>query len=350
MKTMRNRAAWLVTSCALWIFGGTASAGESPIPPEQRRSVEQTFLTFPEWFLVHSPAEYAQFTYAHPAHGFPFLGHIGQIWSSYESVTMEQVRARYPANGGYHVMICVIAGSTTVEYALRSLYENTFGRLSWAVSSDKLTAEEQYGAKVAQDYVDFIRKEPWYLFDFWSKLKGLWSSTPAWGPDFLRKWERRYALTTEYLIKAVYGKLIEMATRAAYDPALMTTQAVLNHAPTSPIDHPTVKLLRTLPDGRALLELPRYFDFRIAATELANKGLEFIDIAGNDTVILATVIANESVDVTSAAGAGRILFEQPILTRPGRKRTAIVLPVDALSRFLVSAPRIGIEVEHVYDY
>ena len=46
-----------------------ASAAESPIAPDQRRGVEQTFLTFPEWFLVHSPAEYARYVKQHPAHG-----------------------------------------------------------------------------------------------------------------------------------------------------------------------------------------------------------------------------------------------------------------------------------------
>ena len=33
-------------------------------PEEHRRGPEQTFLTLPEWFLVHSPAEYAAFIHA----------------------------------------------------------------------------------------------------------------------------------------------------------------------------------------------------------------------------------------------------------------------------------------------
>jgi hypothetical protein len=345
---MKTLAKHLLFACLLSLSCAAALAGESPIPPDQRRSVEQTFLTYPEWFLVHSPAEYARFVHEHPAHGFPFLGHIGQIWSSYASVTAEQIRARYPANGGYHVMICVIAGSTTAEYAIRSLYENTLGRISWVSSRRELTAEDEYGAKVAQDYVDFIRKEPWYLYDFGAKLKGLWTSTPLFGPDLVRKWERRYALTTEYLIKAVYGKLIEIATRTAYEPALMTTQVVANHAPASLQNQPNVKLLRTLPDGRAVLELPRYFDFRIAATRLAEQGVDLVDIAGNDSVILVTVIADDSV--RPEADGGRILFRQPIMTTPGRRRTALILPVAALSRFLAEASRRGIDVEHVYDY
>jgi len=323
------------------------SAAESPIAPEQRRSVEQTFLTYPEWFLVHSPAEYARYVKQHPAHGFPFLGHVGQIWTSYAAVTEEQVRAKYPSNAGYHVMIGVIGSSTTVEYGLRSMYENTLGRISWATASG-LTPEDEYGARVAQDYVDFIRKEPWYLYDFSAKLKGLWADTPLFGENMLRKLERRYALTTEYLIKAAYGKLIKLATGVAYEPALMTTQVVADHEPYDLADLPNVKLLRMLDDGRAVLELPRYYDFRLAATKLGLQDVQLRDIAGNSDVILVTVLTRGHG--TAAPPDSRVLFDQPILTEPGRRRVALVLPVAALSRYLVDAPRQGVEVEHVYDY
>lgn len=321
---------------------------QTPIPEAQRRGVEQTFLTFPEWFLVHSPAEYASFTADHPAHGFPFLRHIGQIWSSYDAVAEEQWRQGYPSNPGYHVMICVIASSTTVEYALRSFYENTLGRISWA-SSSALTEEDRYGARVAQDYVDFIRQEPWYLYDFSSKLKGLWSETPMFGPNMLRKWERRYALTTEYLIKAVYGKLIEKATRAAYVPAKMTTEVVVDHAPAVLPMANEIQLVQTLPDGRAILDMPRYFDFRIAATELARNNVKLTDIAGNTTVILVTVWVNDD-NADAMQDGNRLLFEQPLITKPGKRRLALVVPVASLSDFLMKAQERGVTVEHVYDY
>lgn len=344
---MRSRALCLLLAGA--IACGAACASEaSAVAPEQRRSVEQTFLTYPEWFLVHSPAEYARHTRAHPAHGFPCLGHVRQIWSSYASVTREQVRADYPGNLGYHVMIGVIAGSTTAEYGLRWAYENTVGRISAASASGRLSAEDRYGAEVAQDYVDFIRKEPWYLYDFSGKLGGLWKTTPAWGPDMLRKWERRYALSTEYLVKAAYGKLIKLATAAAYDPALMTTQVVAARLPAGWTAPEGVKLVRRLADGRAVLDLPRYYAFRIAATSLAAQGVALVDIAGNDTVILVTVLNHERTTV--AAPGSRVLFSQAILTEAGRRRTALVLPVAGLSSFLAGAAAQGIEVEHVYDY
>jgi hypothetical protein len=320
---------------------------ESSIAPDQRRSVEQTFLTFPEWYLVHSPAEYATYVSQYPAHEFPFIQHIQQLWSSYVAVTQEQIRAKYPANLGYHIMIMVIASSTTVEYALRWAYENTVGRISWATTSKGLTAEDLYGAQVAQDYVNFIRQQPWYLYDFSSKLEALWSTTPAWGSDLLRKWERRYALTTEYVVKAAYAKLIKCATATAYEPALMTTQVVVDRAPSVLPDR--IKLIRTLGDGRSILELPRYFDFRIAASQLAQEHSKLVDIAGNSSVILTTAWVPYQTSWKQGKNQ-RILFEQTLVTLPGYKRVALILPVVELSDFLSQAEQYGLRLEHIYDY
>jgi hypothetical protein len=319
-----------------------AGAADSPIALDRQRGIEQTFLTYPEWFLVHSPAEYATLVDQAPPHRFPFLRHVQQLWSSYMEVTAEQARRDLAPNPGYHVMIMVIATSTTVEYALRSLYENTFGRLSWAFAGT-LTDEDLYAAKIAQDYVDFIRAQPWYLFDYSAALSGLWR-TPAVGDGMVRKWERRYALTTEYLVKGGYAWLIEKGTRAAYDPAALTTQVVADRVPA--VLPKQVTVITTLPDGRAVLEVPRYFAFRIAATELARGGTRLVDIAGNTGDILVTVWAPAAEQHFTA----RVLFEQPLLTTPGRKRVALVIPVGELSRFLLEALRRGWSVEHVHDY
>lgn len=321
---------------------------ESAVPPEARRDAEQTLLTFPEWYLVHSPAEYARMVAAEPSHAFPFIEQMGQLWSSYAIVTREQIRGHYPLNPGYHVMIMVIASSTSVEYILRAMYENTIGRASWLLGGQQLTDEDRYGAKTAQEYVDFIRQQPWYLFDFKSRLKHLWTDVPLTGPGIVRKWERRYALTTEYAIKAVYGKLIERATRTAYTPALMTTDVVVDNLPDGWNPPPEVTVLKRLPDGRVLLALPRYFDFRIAATSLARQNIHIDDIAGNHSVILVTAWIKNSEHLP--AGNWRVLFEQP-LTMPGQtKRIALLIPVTTLSTFLANAPALGLTMEHVYDY
>lgn len=330
--------------------GARMPATDSLTPTEHRRGEEQTFLTYPEWFLVHSPAEYAAYVQTQTPSDFPFWGHIGQLWRSYAAVTRET--RNDPFNTGYHVMIGVIATSTTVEYGLRSAYETVIGRLSELTMRRGLTDEDRYGARIAQDYVDFIRVLPWYEYDFGKALRGLWVATPLWGADPLRKWERRYALTTEYGVKAAYGWLIKKATKASYDEARPVTAVVVDKLPPATAAAlPELSTLLQVSDGPALLTVPRYAAFKAHALTLARAGVTFGEIAGNgrDARILLTLLvpAQWSPQATPA----RVLFEDPILTRPGRKRVALVTKVGDLARVLNDVAGVrGIELEHVYDY
>lgn len=96
-----------------------AAAGAEPAAPaEARRAQDQTLLTFPEWFLVYSPAEYATLVRERMPSEFPWWGHVRQFWSSYRAVI--GATRGYDFNAEYHVMINVIGVSTTLEYALRS--------------------------------------------------------------------------------------------------------------------------------------------------------------------------------------------------------------------------------------
>ena len=61
------------------------------------------------------------------------------------------------------------------------------------------TAEDKYAAKVARDYAKLIATKGWYEFGFMDALGGLWTQVPMTGPGFFRKWERRFALSAEYL-------------------------------------------------------------------------------------------------------------------------------------------------------
>jgi hypothetical protein len=324
-----------------------STPNNSLTPAEHRRGAEQTFLTFPEWFLVHSPAEYAAYARDHTPSDFPFLGHIRQFWQSYGNVYA--ATDEYPFNFGYHVMIFVIGTSTTVEYGIRSAYETLIGRLSEATQSGGLTEEDRYGAKVAQEYVDFIRVRPWYEFDFIASLKGLWSKTSLSGPDMIRKWERKYALTTEYAIKAAYGWLIMLATRASYDEAGDTTCVILDSLPAGiEASLPKLKVLQHLPDGGVLATVPRYQAFSDYARILAQRQAVFREIAGNRGPLLISVLTNDTGRVPPPDA--QVLFEQPILTQPGMRRIAWIIPVSALSATLNALPARKASLEHIYDY
>src|SRR5262245_3281852 len=339
-------ASWLVTFAA---FTGPDLVHATTITPiEHQRATEQTFLTFPEWFLVHSPAEYAAFVKTQPPSEFPFISHVKQLWGSYFAV-YDATRNKYPFNFGYHVMIVVISASTTVEYSLKAAYETLIGRVTELSRTHGMTEEDVFHAQVAQDYVDFIRARPFYEYNFLNQLIRLWKETSLWGPDMLRKWERKYMLTSEYGAKAIYSWVIKKATRASYDPTIDVTAVLIDRLPAgTETELPELRTLQYFPDGSALITLPRYDAFKSYSLALAKHGCNFREIAGNRSVILVSALVPR--DWVPTTDDPEVLFTQPILTQPALKRVAILVAVDSLGVTLNRLSTAGFQIEHVYDY
>lgn len=321
--------------------GGSLASGLR-VPEAERRTSDQTYLTFPEWFLVFSPDEYAdQLQARRSPSAFPFFGHVAQFWDAYRQVI--RATRHHPFNGEYHTMIVVIGASTTVEYAIKGAYEVLVGRLTEPSAPGNDTPEDRLAARQARDYVDFVRVRPWYEFDFVAPLRALWRQ-PAWGPHPLRKWERRYLLTSEWAVKAAYAALLRWGARSTFHAPAPTTWTVIEGLPGAPPDG--IHIARR--DGsRALAVLPRYQGFTDASLALARRGARFVEIAGNRGPILVSVVVPAGAPV--AAGE-RVLIRQPILTRPGRERRVLELPVAALSTRLARDDARGIAIEHVFDY
>jgi hypothetical protein len=341
-------AATILSAAGMPAAGATPAMPASVTPPEHRRPPDQTFLTYPEWFLVFSPAEYATFVGNNPPSEFPFIGHVREFWQGYDAV-WHSIRGRYPFNGGYHVMIVVIGTSTTGEYLFRSAYETLFGRLAELTRTHGMTAEERLGARVAQEYVDFIRIWPWYQFDFVERLVQLWTTTDLLGPDLIRKWERKYALTSEYAAKAIYGWLIKKATKAAYEDPLPVTAVVVDRLPADPSHELSeLKVLEQFADGSLLITVPRYEAFTRYSSVLARKGARFLEIAGNRGPIMVSVLESDSA-ARSERAAG-VFLRQPILTEPGTTRLLIAVPVASLAATLNQFSGGPHRVEHVFDY
>jgi hypothetical protein len=312
-----------------------------------KRDEAQTYLTLPEWLLVYSPDEYARFLKSKPPSGFPYFGSIAQFWSYYWDV-YKVTREKYPFNWGYHAMVFVIGSSFTAENAVKGVYENTVGRVTEWLAKDAMTAEDVFAARVAQDYVDFIRVYPWYEFAFTRRLKKLWAETDLTGPNLIRKWERKLYLSAEYAAKSQYAVLIKLATKAAYGDADTEMLALVeNISPQALGGEPKMKVVKEFADASALLSLPRYEEFRDGVLRLSSKGVRFREIAGNKEILLTAVVpAAWNYDLPD----GKVLIEKPILTRPGQKRLSINAPVVALHKILLQLVDRHYFVEHIYDY
>ncbi|OYU82672.1 MAG: hypothetical protein CFE24_14585 [Flavobacterium sp. BFFFF2] len=289
------------------------------------RPADQTFLTFPEWYLVFSPEEQANYFQKQTATSFPFMSHTRQIWESYHIVN-DQIKGNFPPNKGYHFMIWVIGTSASIEYSIKALYETIIGRITDTYTPK--TVEDHFNAKFTEDYVTFIKDRPWYEFDFKTRLKNLWTENSFTGDNFFRKMERKYILTSELLVKWGYGKLIGLGTKQVYEEALPTTAVVLA--------------------DNTIVNLPRYDKFNEAITKLSKQGKSFKEIAGNHSAILLTVLmpTKKQMNFENA----QTVFTQPISSDTINQRVALAIPVRQLNILLAQLDKEKIHIEHIFDF
>jgi hypothetical protein len=345
-----TRALWL---CRVW---GNADEIVSTIPDETTRSLtsqieeyarpeSQTYLTIPEWYIVYSADEYGAFIQNNSSSDFPYFKAVGQYWQSYYEVC-EQVRGKYPYNGNAQFVLGFIGVSFTAENMLKGLYEFTIGRVfDWFAAQP--TEEEQFAADVAVEFGAFLHNTPWYLFPFDETIKELWTETSWWGPGVLRKWERKIALTVEYGVKALYGGLTSAGSQATYGgPDESKIYAVTQNA-TAEMTNDDFEIVNEI-DDKQLVYITRFEVFSTMIPVLMKDGLSFVEIAGNDEVVVTT-LGNQ--DANYDFEYGEYLFDLPILTQAGETRAIIKVNVNELHLFLEELEnKTDIHFEHIYDY
>lgn len=320
----------------------------SPLTPsEYQRPGDQTFLTYPEWFLVFSPAEQANFLKTKTATTFPYEQHVEQFWDSYAALTKE-IAPYFPYNKQYHTMINVIGYSTLIEYRGKLVYENSIGRLTNLIPS-KRTAEDQFYAAFTQRYVDFIKKEPWYLYSFLKEFRLLWTKTTYLEWNWIRKIERRFFISGELLFKAFYGFLLGLGTQSAYGVAAPVTAVVIDHLPeTLHIDALEITLVEVLSPEATLITLPRYAAFNPTLRLLIKAGVRIHEIAGNHSAILLTIVV--PINWETRFQFAKVIFKQTIATNKNLQRVALTVLVPNLSTVILALEQEKIEVEHIFDY
>jgi FAD/FMN-containing dehydrogenase len=308
---------------------------------------DQTFLTVPEWYLVFNPNEYADFLErGNNPSAFPFWKSIDEYWSLYDRVSALS-EGLYPDNPEYQMMLWVIGVSTTAEFIAKGAYENTIGRLTrWTASEDTpedLLIQEAHGA-----YGELIYYEPWYVFPFADYAGRIWSDTPFFGKNMIRKLERKLMFTGEFAFKSLYAKAIGFGSQATYGPSegIVTMHIVADAAKLASIDS-RIEILRDFGDGDLVVTAPRWGGFTEVMPKLAAAGVRFVEINGNDEIVFTTTEAEGSRAVPAHS---QLLFNSMVISPTGMKRSAYVVRIEHLAEALNSLAPNSIQLEHVFDY
>jgi hypothetical protein len=318
---------------------------------QEVRKASNAYLSVPEWFIVYISDDYA-FAIAQTApSAFAYGAYLADYWRLYGRLAA-LIENAYPPDSEYHTMVRVIGVSTTVEFGLKAVYEDTVGHLFERISG-YATPEDAYAARVARDYVTFIRLRPWYEFEFRKALVDIWTTLPNGGESLMRKYERRAILSAEYTVKWGYAALIEWATHEAFGVADIDTYVRLSGDPDkiAKADE-RIRILAAGASANAETTaiIPRYQPFTDIAPKVALNGGVFRSIAGQAFVTVG-VLAPDGFRVTSGA---TVLASTPVHidppTSPRRHRLLYWVAAEKLGNFLSETAKAGGMLEHIYDF
>lgn len=310
---------------------GAAEPYAAILPPEHHRPESRTYLTYPEWHIVHAYDDYAEVIAEGDPHDYGFLRSISGFWTSLCDVA----RSSGPHGGvtdSTKSMVYVIGVSFTAELLAKAAYEETLGRIATLVRGTERAPLDDLTAEQARGYAEFLQQVPWYRWDFTGAARAL--DAAATGAP--RDRERRLALGLEYRAKALYADAIAAAVKGTGADAL-TLRMIIDRAPAA---SEGITVIARRPEG-VEIETPRYRALTGLLVEMAANGVNVVEIAGNDDIML-TVLSEDA----------RLEGAQASMARQGNGdyRHLVDVKVTDLAERLRSFERDGLRVEHVHDY
>jgi hypothetical protein len=311
-----------------------ADSYEPLLPPEHRRPESATLLTYPEWHIVHAYEDYAEVIRTGDPQDFDYLSSIGGFWSSFCSLS-RATAVHGGADRDYQTMVDVIGVSFTAELLLKAAYEETLGRVATWVRGPGRSPLDDLSARQAADYAGFLQQVPWYRWDFRASAAEL----DAGSTGAFRDRERDLALGLEYRAKAAYARVIAGAVAATGGDDLTMRSIVAGLSPEELGGLEGVTVIAERPDG-VEVGTPRYRAFTDLAKVLAARGADFVEIAGNDDILVTTIAEN------GPTGGPTVLAALPRQGNPGLRELRLVKVVD-LADLLREE---GAGVEHIHDY
>jgi hypothetical protein len=341
--------AYIEGTCRPTETAGPAAAPATELPAIDdkgyRRKLDNTYFTFPEWYIVYSFEDFGRFLDKSSESQFNYLGHIFSFWRSF--CTINRTVPATESRTEVKTMIYIIGVSYSVEYAIKGIYENTVGRVFEWIRGEKRTPQDDYARAVLQDYAAFLYTVPWYKYPFRDKLTGFMAiSTPT--PSTARTIERGFALGSEYFVKIGYAALIQKALDASSDDEPRDIMFVVASLPPEVLAaEPRIKPIRTLSPQWQLVQTPRYKDFTEIVLKLLDRGIPLAEIAGNREIMI-TVIAPDAakLDVKDASE----LFSLELDAKPGFRRAGLRARIDRLIEIARDLKARGASIEHFYDY
>jgi len=229
----------------------------------------------------------------------------------------------------------------------KAAYETTIGRLTHWTANKQPTAEDRIISDAHRAYSDLIFEQAWYEFDFSHWLGKVWLEPDFFGDNFIRKLERKLFFSLEFGFKHLYAGAIKYAAQSSYEASDGNIYMIAtSHIPLEASNLYGAKILASK-EQQYLLSVPRWGSFSENIPKLANAGVTFNDISGNNAIAVSFITNKQREFIPSL---GKLLFKSRQVSQPKVKRVVYLVPVDTLTPFINQLDRNGHQIEHIFDY
>lgn len=312
-------------------------AAPAPAPPQApgTRPEIRTLLTYPEWHIVHAYDDYAEVTRTGDPHDFAYTRAVLGYWDALCTLTTEAASLG-EIDAETRQLVHVIGVSFTFEMMMKAAYEETLGRLATWIRGPTRAPLDALAAEQAAAYAAFLQQVPWYRYDFRADARALRAQATA----IFRDRERALALGLEHGARARYAALIAQAVAATGHDELTLHMVVSDLAAATLAQADGVRIIAESPAGTRI-ETPRYRALTRLLAEWADRGAQFVEIAGNDEIMFTALS-----EAPHHAGALASLPRQGY----GDSRHLFLVPVAELAETLRGLPDRGLSLEHIHDY
>ncbi|WP_147127415.1 hypothetical protein [Shimia ponticola] len=303
--------------------------------PTEHRLETRTLMTYPEWHIVHAYEDYAHVISSGDPHQFDYLAAIRGFWRA--NCALSKASGQLGSvDGDTKQLVYVIGVSFTAELLAKAMYEETLGRLSAAICGPERAALDDLSAEQATDYAIFLRQVPWYKWDFAADAQAL-SDTATSG---FRDRERRMALGLEYRAKAAYADVIAAAVAEVGADELTLRMIVTGATDDMLAGFEGVRVIGPTERGTQI-ETIRYRALTHLMRDMAQAGVDFVEIAGNDDIMF-TIISHEPSHPKAIFSSARQGFED--------HRHVVLTKVRELANDLRGIKSTSSRLEHIHDY
>jgi hypothetical protein len=342
-------------SAPILLIEGVCTASRGPRAPAAAPLIKDSgyvrresgsYLSFPEWYIVYAYEDLAGVLREDNESHFAYGRQIAGFWRSLCGLN-RVVTSRGGTGVDTKVMLYTIGWSFTAEFSIKGVYEHAVGLVFEWLRGPGKTAEDEFVARDMQAYAKFLRQRPWYEYPFAARLAAFWRDTPLLGKHLARKIERRIVVTGEYGTKAIYGTLIGFGSATVLGAANLEIRTVIAGLEKDDVARdPRITIVRDLGAGRTLIRTPRYQAYTDLLVDLARRGRDIVEIAGNHRILVTVLAPKAPLPVLPGTTE---LFELTIQSKPDRRRVGLDVTVERLAATIRALERAGTAIEHIYD-